>query len=72
MTESEHAQEERRAHARRQIMALARAILHRETIAAAANATALDELTQQVAARGLDPRSAAIELVSELRSLWSD
>jgi LAO/AO transport system kinase len=72
MTESEHAEEERRAHARRQIMALSRAILHREAIAAAANATALDELTQQVAVRGLDPRSAAIELVAELRSLWSD
>jgi hypothetical protein len=52
-------------------LALARAVMHRQTLAEAADSLSLDMLTSQVAVRSKDPRAAAIELVDALRSSWS-
>ena len=71
ITVSDHADQERIDHARRQILALARAVMHRQTLAEAADSLSLDMLTSQVAVRSKDPRAAAIELVDALRSSWS-
>ena len=71
ITVSDHANQERIDHAQRQILALARAVMHRQTLAEAADNVSLDTLTSQVAVRSKDPRSAAIELVEALRTSWS-
>src|SRR5690606_22221953 len=59
---SEHATEERRKHAQRQLVAIARAILHREALDAATQSGALAALVDEVASRSRDPRNAAEEL----------
>lgn len=68
---SEHSEEERRKHAQRQLVAIARAILHREGLAAASNSGALEALVTAVAARERDPRSAAEELIRAVRREWA-
>jgi LAO/AO transport system kinase len=72
ITASEHAGEERRKHAQRQLVAIARAILHREALEAANNSGALESLVTEVAARTLDPRAAAEELIQAVRREWAD
>lgn len=67
----EHADSERRRHVRGQIIALARAALHREALEAAERSGALEILVDSVAARERDPRSAALELLDALRRSWS-
>ena len=68
---SEHAVEERRLLAERQVIALARAALHREALVAAAANGALAALVEDVAARQRDPRSAAEALLVALREAWA-
>src|SRR5690606_30164345 len=68
---SEHAEEERRKHAQRQLVAIARAILHREALDAASQSGALAALVEQVAGRERDPRSAAEELLEAVRREWA-
>lgn len=68
---SEHAVEERRRHAERQLVAIARAILHREAMEAASQSGALSDLVDVVADRSRDPRSAAEELLLAVRREWA-
>ncbi|MCA9847740.1 MAG: methylmalonyl Co-A mutase-associated GTPase MeaB [Dehalococcoidia bacterium] len=68
---SEHAEEERRKHAERQLVAIARAILHREALSAASQSGALQDLVSVVADRTRDPRSAAEELLVAVRREWA-
>ena len=67
---SEHAVEERRLLAERQVVALARAALHREALVAATANGALAALVEDVATRTRDPRSAAEALLVALREAW--
>ncbi|MDA0271300.1 MAG: methylmalonyl Co-A mutase-associated GTPase MeaB [Chloroflexi bacterium] len=69
--ESEHSGEERRKHAERQVLAITRAILHREALATARASGALGALVQQVADRNRDPRNAAEELLEAVRREWA-
>ena len=69
---SEHAEAERRGHARAQIVSLARAALQRETLEAAGNAGVLEVLVDEVAARRRDPRAAAAALLASVRSGWGE
>ena len=71
LRDSEHAVEERRVLAERQIVALARAALHREALAAANADDALAPLVEEVANRTRDPRSAAEALLSAIRRSWA-
>ncbi len=71
ITTSEHAEEERRAHAERQLVALARAALHREALAAASTTGALAALVESVAKRERDPRNAAQALLEAIREEWA-
>ena len=71
MRESEHSTEERRLLAERQVVALARAALHREALAAAEANDALAPLVDEVARRARDPRSAAEELLLAIRRAWA-
>jgi LAO/AO transport system kinase len=66
----EHGERERRELARKQIVALMRAALHREALVAAAQSGALDELVSAVAERTRDPRSAAELLLAAVRREW--
>ena len=68
---SEHAVEERRLLAERQVVALARAALHREALVAATANGALAALVEDVATRTRDPRSAAEALLVALREAWT-
>ena len=72
ITGSEYAVEERRKHAQRQLVAIARAILHREALEAASNSGALDALVTEVAARAQDPRAAAEQLIKAVRREWAN
>jgi len=67
----EHAVAERSRHVRGQIIALARAALHREALEAASASGALEALVDEVAGRRRDPRSAALELLDSLRATWA-
>lgn len=69
--ESEHAEGERRRHAERQVLAITRAILHREALATARASGALADLVAQVASRSRDPRNAAEELLEAVRREWA-
>ena len=69
--DSEHAAEERRELARSQVVALARAALHRTALDAAQRSGALDALVDRVAARHLDPRAAAHQLIEAIQSGWA-
>jgi len=71
MRSDEYGAAERDRHVRGQIIALARAALHREALEAAEASGALDALTAEVAARRRDPRSAALELLDSLREQWA-
>ena len=71
MRESEHSTEERRLLAERQVVALARAALHREALAAAEANDALAPLVDEVARRARDPRSAAEALLLAIRRAWA-
>ena len=71
MRSDEHASEERDRHVRGQIIALARAALHREALEAAEASGALEALVREVADRQRDPRSAALELLESLRTAWA-
>ncbi|MDA1010540.1 MAG: methylmalonyl Co-A mutase-associated GTPase MeaB [Chloroflexi bacterium] len=68
---SEHAEEERRRHAERQLVAIARAILHREALETASQSGALADLVTAVADRSRDPRSAAEALLAAVRREWA-
>ena len=68
---SVHAVEERRLLAERQVVALARAALHREALIAAAANGVLAPLVAEVAARTRDPRSAAEALLGAIRRAWA-
>ncbi len=67
----EHGSAERERHVRGQIIALARAALHRKALEGAEASGALDALVAEVAARERDPRSAALELLDSLRATWA-
>lgn len=67
---SEHGDRERRELARKQIVALARAALHREALATANQSGALGALIDEVAGRERDPRSAAALLIEAVRREW--
>jgi LAO/AO transport system kinase len=71
ITSSVHAVEERRAQATRQLIALARAALHREALVAAATTGALDALVDSVARRERDPRNAAAALLDAVKAQWA-
>ena len=71
MRSDEHAAAERERHVRGQIIALARAALHREALEAAEQSGVLKELVGEVASRRRDPRSAALTLLDSLRSGWA-
>jgi GTPase len=68
---AEYADEERRRHARGQVLDLARAALHRQALEAAEQSGSLAALVDEVAARERDPRSAALELLESLRASWA-
>jgi LAO/AO transport system kinase len=68
---SEHAAEERRELAQSQVVALARAALHRTALGAAQRSGALDALVDRVAARELDPRAAAQQLIESIQDGWA-
>ena len=68
---SEHAVEERRLLAQRQVVALARAALHRQALVTAEASGALAALVAEVAARRRDPRSAAVALLDAIRREWA-
>ncbi len=70
MHSREHAETERRELARKQIVALARAAMHREALATASRSGALAALIDAVADRRRDPRSAAEELLLAVRREW--
>lgn len=72
ITGSEHVVEERRKHAQRQLLAITRAILHREALQVARNSGALDALVTDVAARSQDPRTAAEQLIKAMRQEWAN
>ncbi|HJM90028.1 MAG TPA: methylmalonyl Co-A mutase-associated GTPase MeaB [Dehalococcoidia bacterium] len=65
---SEHAADERRALARAQIISLARISLAREALTTAERVGILDGLTDEVAERRQDPRTAAESLLAAMRS----
>lgn len=69
--DSEHSADERRALARSQVVALARAVLHRRGLDAAQRSGALDALVDRVAARQLDPRAASLRLIDAIQSGWA-
>ena len=69
---SPHAAEARLELARAQVIALARAALHRQALAGAGRAGVLDALAAEVAARRRDPRSAAEALLAAVRAAWAD
>ena len=69
---SEHAEDERRDHARAQIVSLARAALQRESLEAAGDVGVLSGLIDEVAARRRDPRSAAGALLDAVRAGWGN
>ena len=69
--DSEHAAAERRELSRSQVIALARAALHRTALDAAHRSGALDALVGRVAARELDPRAAAMQLIEAIQSGWA-
>lgn len=71
LRESARAPEERRALAERQVIALARAALHREALTAAQAAGVLAPLVDDVATRARDPRSAAEALLAAIRAAWA-
>jgi LAO/AO transport system kinase len=71
ITSSVHAVEERRAQATRQLIALARAALHREALAAASTTGALEALVDAVARRERDPRNAATALLDAVKAQWT-
>jgi LAO/AO transport system kinase len=71
ITTSEHADDERRALAERQLIALARAALHREALEAASTTGALAALVDAVARRERDPRNAAQALLEAIRAEWA-
>ncbi len=71
ITSSAHAAEERRAQATRQLIALARAALHREALAAASTTGALEALVDAVAKRERDPRNAAAALLDAVKAQWA-
>ena len=71
LRDSTHAVEERRLLAERQVVALARAALHREALAAANANGALAPLVEDVASRRRDPRSAAEALLVAIRAAWA-
>ena len=71
LRDSTHAVEERRALAERQVVALTRAALHREALAAANANDALAPLIDEVASRTRDPRSAAEALLVAIRRAWA-
>lgn len=64
---SDRAADERTALVRSQIVALARASLHREALTMAERAGALDGLAEEVAERRTDPRTAADALLVAMR-----
>lgn len=68
---SEHSDDERRRHAERQLVAIARSILHREALEAASQSGALADLVATVATRERDPRSAAEDLLAVIRREWA-
>ena len=70
LRESGHSAEERRALAHDQLLALTRASLQREALATAEHEGVLAELVAEVAARRLDPRSAAEELLRAIHAHW--
>jgi LAO/AO transport system kinase len=70
LRDSSHADEARRELARAQIVALARASLHREALATAEREGILDQLTQEVAQRRKDPRAAAEALLKAVHASW--
>ena len=69
---SPHAAEARLELARAQVIALARAALHRQALAAAGRSGVLDALAGEVAARRRDPRSAAEALLAAVKAAWAD
>lgn len=71
MRSSEHGDRERRELARKQIVALTRAALHREALETANRSGALAALVEEVARRERDPRSAAGVLLEAVRREWS-
>lgn len=71
ITSSVHAADERRAQATRQLIALARAALHREALAAASTTGALEALVESVARRERDPRNAALALLDAVKAQWA-
>ncbi len=71
ITSSVHAVEERRAQATRQLIALARAALHREALEAASTTGALEALVDAVAKRERDPRNAAVALLDAVKAQWA-
>ncbi len=71
ITSSDHAEAERRAHAERQLIALTRAMLHREALEVAESSGALAGLIDAVASRERDPRNAAEELLAAIRHEWA-
>ncbi len=72
ITSSVHAVEERRAQAQRQLIALARAALHREALEAASTTGALAALVESVARRERDPRNAAAALLEAVKARWAE
>ena len=70
LRDSSHADEARRELARAQIVALARASLHRAALATAEREGILDQLTQEVAQRRKDPRAAAEALLKAVHGSW--
>ena len=71
MRSGEHGTRERRELARKQIVALTRAALHREALETAGRSGALAALVDAVAARERDPRSAAALLLDAVRREWA-
>jgi LAO/AO transport system kinase len=71
LRDSEHAEEERRDLAQKQIIALTRAELHRRALETASRSQALRALVDAVAAREQDPRSAAEALLEAVRREWA-
>ena len=68
---SEHREQERSQLVRDQVIALARAALHREALDTASREGVLEELVRDVAARQRDPRSAAEVLLGAVKRHWA-
>ncbi|MBM3138682.1 MAG: methylmalonyl Co-A mutase-associated GTPase MeaB [Chloroflexi bacterium] len=68
----EHGDRERRELARKQIVALARAALHRQALETAEHSGALAALVDEVAGRRRDPRSAAEILLGAVKREWGE